>query len=95
MADPEIIVVSPLAGAYRGHQETRRVVTHAIFDRPRIERAFCGYDADSLADSFAAAPRGTLPSCPKCVAKLTRYLDNVEKHKPTRFPKGAGPLPDL
>lgn len=80
-------VVSPLAGAYRGKQNERRMVSHACFDMSHVTRAFCGYDRDDLGDVYGAEPQGTLPTCSKCLAKFEKYASG----QTTRFPKGAGP----
>lgn len=87
MAEHEVYVVSPLGGAYRGGQETRRVITHAAFDSPGVTKAFCGYPLERLADIYAAEPSGTLPTCEKCRSKLNKLL----RKENTRMPEGSMP----
>lgn len=89
--DTDVLVISPTAGAYRGHQLERRMVTHAYFN-PRthagISRAFCGYTPEDV-DPYAGEPMTAkcLPSCPRCAVKLEKYLSG----KTHSFPRGAGP----
>jgi hypothetical protein len=89
--DPEILIVGALGGAYRGDSELRHMVTHAMFDRDGIKASFCGRDKNRLADRGSVASTSSLPTCPKCLARLSRYLDDAEAGKTTRFPLGAGP----
>lgn len=66
-----------LAGAYRGRQEDRHAVTHAIkVDADgwtAARRTLCGrVAADSLVDSGGAEPAGTAPTCTACAARFAR-----------------------
>lgn len=87
MAEHEVFVVGPLAGAYRGRQETRRMVTHAAFDASDVTKAFCGYPLERLGDIYGAEPPGAMPTCEKCLGKLDKLL----RKENTRMPAGSMP----
>lgn len=76
-----LLTLGVLAGAYRGRQEHRAILTHAAIEG--AARALCGYDAENLVDSFGAE-RGA-PSCPRCLKKYERLL----RGERVRLPKGA------
>lgn len=62
-----------LAGAYRGRQDERACVTHAL--EVDAERSLCGrIEADRLVDSHGGEPAGAVPSCATCAARLARAV---------------------
>jgi hypothetical protein len=72
------LVLGVLGGAYRGHQEDRRMVTHAV---PMIDGMAGGganapicrkVKAEKMADDFCAEPAGSVPTCPVCAERLAR-----------------------
>ena len=88
--DTDILVISPMAGAYRGRQ-LQYTVTHAYFNpetHRAISRAFCGYTPEDI-DPYAGErlSKTNIPSCPRCQKKLEKYLTGATK----TFPVGAGP----
>jgi hypothetical protein len=90
-ADLDILCIAPFAGAYRGRQLERRMVTHAYFNpetHAGITRAMCGYDPGDV-DPYAGErlSETVLPTCPACLEKLQRHVEG----KKVRFPKGGGP----
>jgi len=71
VAHRRILLLEPLAGAYRGRQETRRIVGHLVIEGE--DKALCGYDAGRLVDEYGASG-GAVDMCPKCGKRLTAMV---------------------
>jgi hypothetical protein len=82
-----------LGGAYRGRQEDRATLTHAVVcdEQHREIRALCGQNVDHIADYYSISDEGRLgpPSCPRCYERWERlrsYTTNanlVRRHADT------------
>jgi hypothetical protein len=69
---PRVLILTPLAGTYRGGQMDRMIRKHAIYeDAPK---AFCGYNADNLVDEYGMDPDDVEPTCPRCKEVFDRRL---------------------